>query len=200
MSDGSTRRKLRRVLAKYDLEHLEDELAAMWTRETDRYTLRELESWVNARVVEAAMRDAGMDPLGDEPETVRRLLADDDAPAGERAACRQRLAEAGVDVDALVADLVTYNAVYAVLSEDRGAEPPGEDVPRPERVKRRLRRLRERAERVTADGLASLSADDAVAGEAEPRVTFAVRCRDCGHRMPAVAFVDNGGCESCLGD
>jgi len=182
------------------LEQLEAELATRWTRGTDRFTLRELESWFNAKLVEAAMRDAGMDPLESEPENVRRLLVDDDVPANEREQCRQRLAGAGVDVESLRDDFVTYNSIYTLLAEDKGIEPPSDGQSQPERVKRRLRRLRERATRVTADGLASLSDAGEVATDVEPRITFAVHCEECGHRMPALEFVDNGGCEVCLDD
>lgn len=184
-------------MAEYGLEHLEAELAARWTRETDRFTLRELESWFNARLVESAMRAAGMDPLESEPENVRRLLVDDGVAANEREQCRQRLAGAGVDVDSLRGDFVTYNSIYSLLAEDKGIEPPSDDEPRPERVKRRFRRLRERTNRVIEDGLSTVGDG---AADVEPRVTFAVHCEACGHRMPALDFVDNGGCEVCLED
>jgi len=198
---GSTksRSKVARVIDKYSLEGLDDELVSLWTGQGgERYSLRDLESYVNQRILRAAMRDAGMDPLMGEVENLYRILTGGDASEGARIEAIARLDREGVDVDQVDDDFVSHQSIHTYLKQDLDAS-----YERSESVEERIERgrdtilsLQNRTEAVTRGTLESLRNSDTVAiDEFDVFVDIRVACDDCGRYHEIDELLEQGGCE-----
>lgn len=194
-STDRTRSKVGRVVAEYGLDGLGDELERRWTAPDDeRESLRALAERVNRRILEAAMRDAGRTPTPAEVEAAYEALAGDDADAAARTRQRRGLERDGVDVDRLLDDFVTHQAVHTYLTEVRDAS--YEDEPTTvESERQTIARLRNRTAAVTESTLERLVASDRLADrDYEPLVDVGVLCRDCGRVTDVEALLEDGGC------
>jgi len=191
-----TRRKPVRVMEQYGLKHLADALEERWTREENRYTIRELAGWFNTRLVEKRMRDVGMDPLEGEAENVYRLLSDPDVPEYKQQKAVQKLEGNGIDVAALHTDFVSYSSIYGLLTEEREVEfEDNSTETRVDRSRERLRRLRERSANVTHKTMDTLAnAGEIPEPPPEIHVSFRVECPFCGLHRPADEYIKQGGC------
>lgn len=190
--------KVERVVEKYDLDGLGDELEARWTTEgDDRLGLRDLAERVNHAVVEAALDRAGVDTLDGEVENVHRLLTDDDVSGGVRIETRRLLERNGVDVEALEADMVTHQAVHTYLTKYRDASlDTGSDAEQIEKDRQRLDRLRAKLSAVTGDTVDRLDRTDRIAvGEFDVFVDVDVLCRDCSTQYAVGELLRDGGCD-----
>jgi hypothetical protein len=186
--------KVGRTAAGYGLDGLDDELAAGWSGE-DTVGVRELASRVNRRVLAAAMRDAGLNPLDGEPENLLRLLTDEDVPESRRLDTRRRLEREGVDVDAVLSDTVSHQTVYNHLrdcldvSKDGGGD-------RLERRGSTLFALQNRTETVTRETLESLrDGGELDVGGFDVIVDVRVVCESCGRPRELASLLDDRGCE-----
>lgn len=189
------RYKVGRVLAERNLEGFAARLETRWTEEGE--SLRDLADRLNRRVLEAAMVEAGLDPLAGEVENAYRLLTEEDVSPGMRVQQRRELEEAGVDVEAIERDFVTHQAVHTYLIEALGAEK--RDATASEQVERdrdALRRLRGRVESVTASTVERLEDTDRLTmGAFDVFVDVSVYCRDCGTQRSVDDLLDRGGCD-----
>lgn len=195
---ADARYKVARVLSKYSLEEEAEELGDLWLGTGDeQYSLRELADRVNVSLLRAAMVEAGLDPLDGEVENAYRLLTDDDVSAGMRTQQRQELERAGVDVDEVLSDFVTHQAVHTYLTKGRGLEKPaGDDRRQRERDFETLRRLQSRTGVVTESTLERLRDTGRVTlGEFDVFVSVSVFCRDCGTQRTLDELVETEGCE-----
>lgn len=190
------RSKVGRLVAEHGLEDLPAELEARWTApREERSSLRDLAEYVNHRILESVLRDAGRDPLPDDVEAIYRALTDDDASAAERTRRRRSLERDGIDVDDLESDFVSHQAVHTYLTKYREAE-HRLDAELAERSLRRLRRLQGRTAAVTEDTVERLVDREEIAGgDLRVILSLQVLCETCGTSMDATAFIENGGCE-----
>lgn len=197
--DGRSRRrtKVERVADEYGLAGLGADLAAMWTGETEeRYSLRQLADYVNEQVLAAAMAEADVDALAGEVENTYRLLTDDGVPAGERTRARARLERAGVDVEGLLTDFVSHQAVHTFLTDRQNVTYEGKSTEeRVEGARTTIRRLEGRVESVAENTVERLrSTGDLDVGDTGTFVSLTVVCNDCGRQYGFEELLAEGAC------
>lgn len=188
-------------MEEYDLSGVGEELEDRWTDSDPetRASLRELADDLNLRILERALSDAGGRPLEGEVENIYHVLTADDVGGRARTRARARLERHGVDVDELLDDFVSRQAIHTYLTDYRGVSPPQSEAAPAERRADRLRsiqRLQSRLETVTRSTLTKLrSAGHLSVGECSVLVTVRVHCADCGVQTPVTALLESGSCD-----
>lgn len=196
--EPNKRYKVGRVISKYDLLGLHEELPDRWLGEgRDEQSLRELADSFNTAVLHETMKSADLQPLDGEVENAYRLLTGDEVSSGTRIAKRNELEREGVDVDAVENDFVTHQAVYTYLTEvldvSKGNQEDGDPL---EKHSERIDRLRSRTEAVAGNSLDSLINNGALAvGDPEVSVTIQVYCHQCNRQYPFSSLMTQGGCD-----
>lgn len=196
--------KLGRVAERYGLADLDDELIDRWRGDgTERHSLRQLETYVGRRVLGAAMRRAGADPLPGEVANVHRLLVAGEVSAGVRVETRRRLEFQGVAVDAVLDDFVSHQSIHTHLTDCLGVshEPDAPAGDRVQRATETVAALRSRLEVVGSGTLRKLSegGDLDLAGF-ETFVDVTVVCDECGRSYGVETLLERGGCACLLDD
>jgi hypothetical protein len=194
---GSEQSKVARLIETYGLESMGAELEHAWLGDgQDRQSLRDLADRFNRALLVAAIRDAGMDVVDGEPANFYRLLTAEDVSAGKRVEARNRLERAGVDVDRLEGEFVTYQAIRYYLTEVREASyDPDRGAKQVKRERDTIDRLRSRVETIVRDTVDRLhAADTLTVGEYRVFVSIDIRCQDCGTRYSISDLLDRGGC------
>lgn len=195
---GDTRSKVARLIAEYDLTGLGTDLERAWLGEgAERQSLRTLADRFNRALLLAAIRDADMDIVDGEAENYYRLLTDDDVSAGTRVEARNRLESAGLDVDRLREEFVTYQAIRHYLTAVRGvqyeADDSGDTVANERDV---LEKLQSRVESVVRDTVDRLTASgDLSVGDYRVFVSVDVLCEDCGGQFSVGELLRREGCD-----
>lgn len=197
MTDPDAQYKVARVIDTYDLEGLGDELAERWTAEGDEHaSLRELADRVNRSLLERVLDSNGAAPATVTVDEVYRHLSDESASSGARTETRKRLERAGVDVDAVTSDFVSYQAVRTYLLEGREVEYEAESSAAPDEAIRTIERLQGRTATVTENRIRRLAGAGVIAvGDFRPIVTTNVICEDCGIQYEATELIRRGSCE-----
>lgn len=190
----ATRYKVGRVLAEYDLTQLQENLPGLWLgEEGDQQSLRSLAHRINRDILEAAMANAGLTPLEGEVENYYRLLTDKDVSSGDRTQAQRALERDGVDVDTVVNDFVTHQAVHTFLQKYHGAERTVTKKDPRETVER----LRGRLQAVTRDAVESSRNNDTESfADFLVVVNIEVICKACGERVEASEVLSGATC-SC---
>lgn len=191
------RLKLVRLIDQYDLQGMGQTLEQRWTaEEAERSSLRDLADYFNRELLSTAMSDAGMQPLDGEVQNVYRLLTDDEVSGADRTRMSRRLEREGIDVDKLVDDFVTYQAVRTYLTTHREAEYTQPDRDRTADGAENIQRLRGRTATVTEGKLDQLhNSGDITLGEFRTVVDITVLCEDCGGQYGVTELLDSGGCD-----
>jgi len=191
--------KVARVIEKYDLRGVGNELEAYWTAGDDRMSLRELAAYFNKRVLESVLTDHDVDTLAGEADNIYELLTDDDVTSGVRTQAENRLESHGIDVDQLRSDFVSRQAISTYLKKGRGAEYEAVELDDEAVVDRRLedlQRLKSRQSAVTEQTLSSLRDNGHITlGEFQTLVSVRIQCTDCNSQFDIVDLVDRGGCD-----
>ena len=184
--------KVGRNARAYDLDRFDSRLRE---RHRDGASLRDLERVVNTAVLRAALREVGADVIGD-VESVYDALVDDDVSAGRRTEVRERLSAAGVDVEALCGDFVSYQTVRTHLRECLEVDTDRREPLDPDDARGTIEWARSRSEGIVARTLERLAESDAVAaGDLDAAHVIRVTCDDCGATFPVETFLDRGGCD-----
>ena len=187
--------KVERVGEKYGLSELTDDLVDMWSGPEQNMSVRELSELFNVRILEAAMRDAGNDPLEGDAENIYRLLTDDDVTRGTKVETETRLSRQGVDIEELQGDFVSHQTVYRYLTESRGATHSRRENSR-EKVIDTVNRLRGRLVTVAESNLDSLrNANKLTLGPFSVVAEISVFCEDCASRYEITELLRRGGCD-----
>jgi Flp pilus assembly secretin CpaC len=190
MADGC---KVERVCERRGLPTLTERLVERRT-ETDA-SLRDLERFFNREVLAAAMRAAGMELLEGEAANVYRLLTDDEVSHAARTEARDRLTRAGVDVEAVERDFVTYGTVRTHLRECAGVETGRESTADAASVRDTVFELFGRTEAVTERELSRLADRESFdAGDLTVSLTARVACSACGEEYGLRRLLERGGC------
>ena len=194
-SGRGRRSKVVRLIEEYDLEELGAELERLWTAEEDRQSLRQLATHFNQQLLQRALEDADVRPLGGEVENIYRLLTDESGGAdGTR--IRRRLERDGLDVEALENDFVTYQAIRTYLKKHRGAEYTPDETDPLERETTNIQQLRGRVDSVTEGKLEQLqSGSHFELGEFRTLVDVRVVCEDCNTQFDVIELLERGGCD-----
>ncbi|MFB6233907.1 MAG: rod-determining factor RdfA [Halopenitus sp.] len=199
MSEDGSRpsSKVARVIEEYDLEGYGAELEAAWTGEAgDRTSLRDLADEFNQQVLDAAIRESGGAPVSTEVESTYRTLTSDDVPEADRMRKRRELEREGVDIDAVLNDFVTHQAVHTYLTDYREASLPDRSADVLDRKAETLERLQGRTTAVAESTLETLTeADEVTDREYELFVDVRVVCGDCGTDYSIGDLLRQGGCD-----
>lgn len=193
-----TRCKVGRLIESYGLDGEGDRLERRWLGDgVERTSLRTLADEFNRELLATALDDAGLNPVDADLETTYRVLTDDSESEGARTQKRLELSREGVDVERLVADFVSHQAVHTYLREYRGVERrENADADQLQNDVETLRRLQSRAESVTADAVErSANTDRIDVGDVDVLVNVRVFCQDCGADYDAEALLRRGGCD-----
>jgi hypothetical protein len=202
-SDGNTDRtlpsnsKLSRLIHEYELDTLGKQIEDRWLANSeDRYSLRELATYVNQQLLRTVMHDAGMDPLNGEVENTYRLLTSEDISTGTRTQARRRLRRAGVDIEQLDADFVSRQAVHTYLTNDRGVSYTTDESDRVAKEAVNIRRLKRRLTTMTDGKLEQLrDADHITLGEFNVLLDLRVLCEDCGTQYQVSELLEARACD-----
>lgn len=188
--------KVSRLIDTYGLDGIEVDLVDKWTAEgADRFSLRELAEYFNKRVLDSALGGVDRQPLAGERDNLYRLLVDDDVSEAERTRTRRQLEQDGVDVEQLLDDFVSYQAIRTYLQEEHGVEYSRPDVDQVAKELAAIQKFRGKLESVTESKLDQLeAADEITAGTPHVYVDVSVMCEDCGEQYPISEFLDRGGC------
>ncbi len=192
-SDG----KVARVLDKYDFSTLGDKLAARWTAENNRMSLRQLATYFNKQLLESRLDKKQVDMLPGEVENMYELLTDEDVTSGTRIQAENRLSEHGIDIEELRSDFVSRQAIHTYLTKHRQKTHDKPDAH--ETIDKRLeelQRLKSRERAVTEQTLSTLRNTDRIdLGEFQIFSSVQVQCTDCGRQFELTGLLDRGGCD-----
>lgn len=187
--------KVVRLLREYELRSLGEELEHLWTRDEDRWSLRELAVHFNRELLRAAIREAGMADLDGEAANYYRLLTDEDVTPGDRVAATRRLERAGVDVGQLRDEFVSYQAVRTYLKGYRNAEYERAEGNRVSQEAESIQRFSARTEAIVQDKITRLQRQGHVAvGAPSVAVQVRVYCSECNSQYPVNDLLDSGHC------
>ncbi|WP_254546973.1 rod-determining factor RdfA [Halomarina pelagica] len=110
--------KVERIIEKHGLSDLDEELRR---RHRGGASLRDLEAFVNRRVLDRVLLETGVALIGD-TESIYRVLDGDDASAGQRAEIRSQLERAGPPASEVEDDFVSHQTVKRHLQNCLGVE------------------------------------------------------------------------------
>ncbi|MWG33455.1 rod-determining factor RdfA [Halomarina oriensis] len=195
--DARPSSKVARLIEEYGLdESFGAYLEAQWTSDEDRMSLRSLADTFNRRLLEVAMNEAGRSVVDGEVENLYRLLTDGDVSSGVRTEAQARLERAGVDVDELQRDFVTYQAIRSYLTKYREATYESTPTDRVQKVRGTIERLQSRTQSVTTQSLQQLRDTDRITlGTFRIFVDVDVLCEECGAQYGVVELLGRGGCD-----
>lgn len=189
--------KVQRLVDEYGLKGVGAELQRRWRGEgTDRSSLRDLATRFNERLLDVALSDTGLARFDGDAANLYRLLTDDDVSSGERIRVERRIERAGVDVETLRGDFVSYQAIRTYLKDRPGveyeSEPSRVDV---DDVAEQLNQLQSRTAAVTEDKIRRLAAGGELSVDS-PRaiVSVDVACDGCGRQFELDELLAVGGC------
>jgi len=203
LAEGRRTRKLDVVVDKYDLHGIVDELESRWTRKNpeERYSIRELEKYLNAAIIRAALeKEVGYSPVNYNPKDIFEILNDgEDVSKSDERFVRQWM-EDNLDLEELESDFVSYYSIFTFLRDVRNAESPNQRDTSPEKAKERgVDRIEQQTSNLneaTKSALKTVKNANVVAdNDYEIRVSVRIECPDCGVVLPGAEFIRQGGCE-----
>lgn len=189
--------KIDRTAAAYGLSEEAEEMAEYWTRDNERYSLRDLAIHFNHHLLRRAMGQAGLNPLDGEVENIYRLLTDEDISQGVRTQARNRLEKHDIDIKQLHADFVSYGTVRRHLKHCLGAEREATNTNSnpAKNGTQRIAALQNRTVAVTENTLSQLqSSGEFSTGDIDVFVDITVTCNECGMHATVRKFIKNNGC------
>ena len=190
--------KVARVIQKYALDGMAENLEAAWTGEAgERTSLRDLADEFNQAVLEAALSQAGVSSLSVDVSSTYEALRSDSSSSSTRA--RRRLEREGVDVDDLTDDFVTHQAIHTYLTKEREASlPPATDDVTNKKADT-IEKLQGRVTAVAESAISSLAnANELDKSTYEVIVDVRAVCPDCGTDVPIGDLFRQGGCDCTI--
>lgn len=196
---GGSRRqcKVDRVIEERGLDGLGGDLERYWTGEgADQYSLRELATYFNHRVLRSALEAVDEAPLDGEAENLYELLTSDEVTSGTRIQTERRLERSGIDVERLQSDFVSHQAIHTYLTKYRNVEHPSpESGDRIQQSRNTVQQLRSRLQAVTETTISTLcSASELSLGEFDVYVDVRVTCNDCQTQYHVTELLEAGRC------
>lgn len=185
--------KVGRQIARHGLEDLNPQLRN--GRQGDDLSLRELAAFVNTRVLEAAMRTADADVVGDPRSVYETLTAEDVAPE-RRADLRDQLEFAGIDVDEIRGDFVSHQTMKDHLNNCLGVDTSRDGIRSIEDGKANITWSRDRHKTVLENTLKQLCQANLLSiGDYELSQTTTLTCTDCNRSYRLDEFLNVRQCE-----
>lgn len=189
MSSTPQLQKIERVAQKYGLDNIGDELVDYWDDEGPDKSVRELATYFNFHVTDAALRSAGIILDREVVESIAEKLPTDEAPLTE-----SEFGDRDVDLSEVKEDLVTYQSVYTYLREVRGVEYT-ETLRSKSQITSNLRKLHGRVEMIDEKMVTRLVQRDEIDGPT-PHIDVDVTalCPACETETNLLIYLQNGGC------
>lgn len=190
-SDGFCACKVGRNASKYGLRSLDDRLQR---HHDSGASLRDLEETINKSFLQGALEQQGVELTGG-IDSVYRVLTDEGASAGRQAETRHQLERAGIDIDTLLADFVSYQTVRNHLRDCLDIDTAREGEVSIADARRTIEWARSRSVGVigrTIDRL--VSADELEIGDFEVTEIVRVTCTECGSTIGIDDLLESGGC------
>lgn len=187
--------KVLRLIREYERQSLGEELERLWTRDENRWSLRELADHFNRELLRTALREAGMGGLDGEAANYYRLLTDDSVSPGDHVEATRRLEQAGVDVERLRGEFVSYQAVRTYLKNHRNAEYEQATGDRVSREAESIQQFSDRTEAIVQDKITRLQQREHITvGTPSVTVQLRVHCSDCNSQYSVDQLLDRGHC------
>lgn len=184
--------KIDRNIETYELANLNEELFHRHQRQGA--SLRDLEAYVNTQLLARALDETDV-VLLDGAKSVYEVLAGDDVSQGKRTEVRVRLEQAGVDVDALERDFVTYQTVRKHLQEALNIDTGARNDLDTSAANTRISRLQSRTEAVITQTLEQLrNSEKLKTGNLDLVISVRVTCENCGGSYRLRQLLDSGQC------
>lgn len=196
-SEQGRRNKVASLIEKYELDPLGDELVASWTAEGEnRQSLRDLADYFNKQLLRKQLNEGGLQTLDREPSNIYRLLTDEDVSSADRTRARRKLERKSIDVDTLLKEFVSYQAIRTYLQDYRGVEYTGSTAERTDVAADNIQRLRGRTQAVTEQKLTQLQeSGDISIGEFQTIIEISIICEDCESQYSITELFERGACE-----
>jgi len=216
MADQSSNRsKIERVIERYDLYGIGDELERRWTggdgdseslseasgsdrreRHVRSESTRDLAAYFNRRVLETAIERSDVTTMKQDLTDLYEALTDESV-GGTNTLVRSRLAREGLAIERVEDAFVSHQTIYRYLTKQRGAtQPRPSDEERIENSTKRVQRLQGRTTAVTTETIESLERHDLLTvGQFDVLTDVQVLCRDCGRSYDATTLLESGHCE-----
>lgn len=183
--------KIQRNIEKYDLDGLRESLRR---RRADGASLRDLERFVNVRILERVLTARGGGVVGD-AASLYEVLRGDDVSVGRRAEIARQLSNNGVPIEEVERDFVSYEAVRTYLRDRLDVDTGRESSVTLEEGRETVEWARARCGAVVERTLSRLDdAEELDAGEVTVTTTVRVTCEDSGETYRLAEFLDRGGC------
>jgi hypothetical protein len=190
--------KVVRLIDEYGLEDLGEELHRRWTTDDadERASLRELADDFNRRLLAEALADTKQQPLAGEIANLYRLLTADEVSTADRTRAERRLLHEGIDVDALRADFVSYQAIRTYLRNHRDAEYTRDPADPVTTAVNAVQGLQNRTASVAQDKVDQLiNSDELSVGQSRVTVDVRVLYEKCGSWFGYAELLSRGRCD-----
>lgn len=189
--------KVVQLIENYTLPTLGEELEHRWTApEDERESLRDLAAYANKQALRRAMTEAGLSPLDGEVENTYRLLTSNDVSRGDRTQAKRRLERDGIDIETLLDDFVSYQAVRTYLTKYREVEHTTEEHDQLAAQAEAFQRIVGRTETMARNNLDRLQETGQLTlGEFQVSAPIRVYCTECQTRFEISKLLASGSCE-----
>lgn len=189
--------KVGRNAEHYGLAELDTEL--YHHHQNEGASLRDLEEYVNKRILENALANSDLHILGGIDDIYHKLI-DDTASVGERVEVRDRLQRVGVDIDRVESDFVTYQTIRTHLRHSLNVETGVKSSFNINDAQTKARRLQSRSEAVITQALDRLrNSGELATGDLDVVVSVRVTCDRCGDSCPLNNLLNQERCR-CGGE
>lgn len=189
----NARPKIVRVMDKYGLDDLGDELADRWTKpQSTRQSCRELAEFFNIRVLDVALREEGIMWDRSLVEECAQIIKDKN-----KSLTGFDLDSRGVDTDEVGEDMVSYQSIHNYLTDHRGIKYDREINSIRSRVDN-LQQMQARMDTVATRIVTQSISHNQIHG-IEPHVEITAKCicKVCGSRTDISQYLRKGGCPAC---
>lgn len=188
--------KVGRAAREYRLETLDQEMVRRYDADA---SLRDLESTVNARILEGAIRAAGAD-LFSSADSLYEQLTGETATAGEVADLRTKLEQEGVAIDDVEASFVSYQTIRHHLNECLEVDTSREASTTPSDALDTIDWARTRSEAVIERTIEQLGKSGQLdVNGVDVSQSVVVTCASCGRTHNVGELLDSGGCQCMAG-
>lgn len=189
--------KVGEVAWRIDEPNLPHELGDYWTPddESERWTVREMTTYLNRLVVEKFCQSANFELVEGEADNYRRLLrSEGDVDEGTREEARGKLSRQGVDVEALEDSFVGTSTVYRHLQNCLGHEFERPDFTTRDAIDRTGVAI-DTCRNTISGALSRLDFDEDEISSLT--LSAQVSCPHCTEIYDIFEFINNDGCD-CL--
>lgn len=185
--------KICSAISKYALDTLNDGLR---NRHSNGESLRNLATFVNQQILEATITRVNASMITD-PESLYRILTDDEVSMGRRAEIETTLEKEGINIKELKKDFVSHQTVKHHLNQELGVDTSRENSLTVSDAISRIDWSQSRNEAVIRNTLSQLEAlNELETGGYTLSTSARVSCNECGKTYYIHEFLDNSGC-SC---